>query len=870
MDSARWERIQTIFHEAAARPESERQPFLEAICGGDAELAGEVSAMLQADQSAASVLDRGLSEAAGRILGAPLDSASPREFGPYRLQRILGEGGMGIVWLAERADTGNVVAVKFLPHAGLSPARRERFGREIRTLGKLKHPYIARLYDAGTLSDGTPWFVMEYVDGLPLLEYCRREEQPIEERLRLFRKVCEAVQYAHGQAILHRDLKPSNILVERDGAPRLLDFGVARELQATDENPELTRPGLRFLSPDYAAPEWIRDGTVGLYTDVYSLGVILYEMLAGSRPADREHPEKPSVAMRNSGRGKAASGDLDLLCLEALHHDPQGRYSSVEALIRDLDHYLEKEPLEARPESVRYRAGKFIARNRPAIFASGLVAVLVIGLIAFFTLRLAKARNAALAEAARTQRVERFMENLFEGGDKDAGPADDLRVVTLVDRGLQEAQGLDADPAAQAELYETLGTIYRKLGKFDRADSVLQAALERRRLLAHVDETAIAGSLLELGVLRADQARLPEAEDLIRQALAIDLRRLPPGHPAIARATVALGKVLGERGQYEQAIEALGQAQRIEAAQGGASGELAETLESLADANFYLGHYAASDSLNRQALEILERLRGPRHPSLADVLVNLGNVRIQLGHYPEAEAYFRRALAINESWYGKDHPLTARTENYVAQALNWQSRYDDSRSLLQHSLAATERAYGKSHPRVALVLSNLGFVAVELGTLKEAEEYFTRMAEIYRSSYGNQHQYTALALANLASVYMKEEQYSRAEEVFREVIRIYALALPAGHLNTAIAEIKLGRALIGQKRFREAEEHTLAGHEILNRQANPSNDYLQGARADLGKIYDALGEADKAAKFRAEVAANQPGKPATSPSRSGR
>ncbi len=242
--------------------------------------------MLAADGHGTSLLDRGLHDVAYRMVGASFQAVALQEVGPYRLKQVLGEGGMGVVWLAEREDTATLVAIKFLPHAGLSPARRERFAREIKTLGKLKYPLIARLYDAGTLADGTPWFVMEYVEGLPFTVYCRERKLGIEQRLRLFRLVCEAVQYAHGQEIIHRDLKPSNILVEKDGNPRLLDFGIARELHSLSEPTDQTRAGLRFMSPDYAAPEWIRDGSVGFYTDVYSLGVILYEMLTGGSPSN--------------------------------------------------------------------------------------------------------------------------------------------------------------------------------------------------------------------------------------------------------------------------------------------------------------------------------------------------------------------------------------------------------------------------------------------------------------------------------------------------------------------------------------------------------------------------------------------------------
>lgn len=855
MDSSQWERIQTIFHDVVARPQPEQRAYLEIACGGDAAVMDAVLAMLEADRRSASLLDRGLPEIAYRMVGAPVEPE--REFGPYRLQRILGEGGMGVVWLAEREDTGALVAIKFLPHAGLSPERLERFAREIRTLARLRHPYIARLYDAGTLAGGTPWFVMEYVDGVPFADHCRGQDNSVEPRLLLFRRVCEAVQYAHSQAVIHRDLKPSNILVDKDGTPRLLDFGIAREVDDAVAPTDRTRPGLRFLSPDYAAPEWVRDGTVAANIDVYSLGVILYEVLAGRLPAPAGNPEKPSVVARHADLSRAAWKDLDILCLKALHAEPQERYQSVEALLRDIDHYLRSEPLDARPYILRYRIGKFVKRNRRPVLTTAVVSLLVVGLVVFFTLRLAKARNAALAEAARTQRVERFMENLFQGGDKDAGPAEDLRVVTLLDRGLQEAQDLNGDPAVQAELYETLGTIYRKLGKFDRADSVLQAALQQWRSLGDSAPAGIAGGLVALALLRADQAQFAEAERLIRQALATYARHLPPGDPSIAKATSALGGVLEERGQYASAIEVLNRARVLQSTKGGPNADLADTLELLADAHFYLGHYPESESLNRQVLGMLEQLHGPRHPSLSEVVLDLGHIRIQLGNYPEAERDYRRALAINEAWYGKDHPQTARAEGYLSQALSWQGRYEESRSLLQHAKTATERAYGITHPRVALILNNLGMVALQLNRLDEAAADFTRMADIYRAAYGD-HQFTAQALVNLASVYQRKEQYTRAEELYRNALQIYAHVLPPGHLNTAVAEIKLGRALVSQKRFREAEGHTLAGYDVLTKQANPSIDYLQGARADLTRIYNALAQPDKAARFQQELTANQP------------
>jgi serine/threonine protein kinase len=367
VDEIRWERLQSLFHQAVELPNAERSRFLEDACQGDPALETELMGMLQADGKGpiSSMLEDGLPGIASQFIALPGESIPVREIGPYRLIRILGEGGMGAVWLAQRHDTDALVAIKFLPNANLSPSRRERFAREIKTLAKLKHRYIGRLYDAGALDDGTPWFVMEYVEGERLTDYVRDRSHTVEEILELFREVCEAVQYAHSQEIIHRDLKPSNIMVEQDGTPRLLDFGIARELQGLDDPSERTRPGLRFLSPDYAAPEWVREGAVGFFTDVYSLGVILYELLTGRLPLDRAKrtsegdwspiegsPERPSTfGSDRLNLSKSQWSDLDVLCLKALRADPNERYQSVEALLRDLNHYLRKEPLEARPDS---------------------------------------------------------------------------------------------------------------------------------------------------------------------------------------------------------------------------------------------------------------------------------------------------------------------------------------------------------------------------------------------------------------------------------------------------------------------------------------------------------------------------------------
>jgi serine/threonine protein kinase/Flp pilus assembly protein TadD len=890
MDSTRWERIQSLFHDVADLPEPEQRPFLKAACGDDEGLAAEVLALVEEDARGASLLDRDLAQVAHDVLdGAAPPSLPFKQFGPYRIKEALGEGGMGVVYLAERTDLGSLVAIKILRDAWLSPARRERFASEQRTLAQLNHPSIARIYDADTLDDGTPWFVMEYVEGVPLTEYCSQHASSIEERLQLFRAVCEAVQYAHQHAVIHRDLKPSNILVKADGTVRLLDFGIAKQLENL-ESPagqpgrgltgnDKTMTGLRLMTPAYAAPEQVRGDRVGIHTDVYSLGVILYELLAGGLPFDLskltpgeaeaiivgKDPEKPSAAAHRIAElagtdpnipsaSKAAWADLDVLCLTAMHKDVERRYRSVEALIRDVDHYLKGEPLEARPDTARYRLGKFVRRIRRAVSAAALVFAVVVGLVVFFTVRLAKARNAALEEAARTQRIQRFMMNLFQGGDESVGPGDSMRVVTLLDRGVQEAQSFNGDPKVQAELYQTLGTIYDQLGKFDQADSLLHSAVERRKSLFGQDSTEVAESLVALGQMRSDQAQYDEAEQLTRQGLEMTKRHLPPTHPRVGRAMYALGEVLVNEGKYDQGIQVLDQAVRIQSAPGGVAADLAESLTELANAQFYAGHLDISNSLNLRVVAMDRQLYGDRHPNVAEDLINLGAIQTEWGHYAETERYYRQALDIIQNFYGKDHPETASVMTILGRSLNAQGRFDEAADVLRDALGIQERVYGKVHPRVASALGELGKVAMQQGKLDEAEADFKRQADIYREVYKGKHFYIGSALANLGGVYMERKQYTRAEQAFRETLQIYAQTLPADHLNVAIARIKLGRALIPQHRYADAEVESLAGYGILMKQSSPPGNWLGNVRKDLVEEYGAMHQPEKAAKFQAELA----------------
>lgn len=823
-----------------------------------------------------SLLHRDLFELAGQVLDEYPDATAFEDFGPYQIQATpLGRGGMGEVFLAKDQTSGRSVAIKFLQNVWLAPGLKERFAREIRMLARLEHPFIARLYDAGIHPSGTPYFAMEYVEGKPLDEYCRERRCSLDERLRLFRSVCEGVRYAHSLLIVHLDLKPSNILVKPDGTPKLLDFGIARQIEDPDLPANPTRLETGFTTA-FAAPEQFQSGPVGVYTDVYALGAILFQLLTGRLPHDvekctpaqaelivtrDEQPEKPSSAVKaRGGEGestnlpkisKAAWSDLDVLCLKALKRDVPRRYHSVVEMVQDIDHFFRGEPLKARPDAPGYRAAKFFRRHRRSIGVSAAILTLFAGLTALYGIRLAKARDAALTEAARTRRIQRFMLRMF-GSDYDSAPPADLRVVTMLDRGVREAQILKKEPAVQSALYQTLGDIYQQLGDLDRADGLLTAGLETSKATFGADSPEVANSLIALSMLRVNQAKFAEAEKFAREAVAIDERRLPSARLEEARALTGLGAVLQHRGALPEAKNVLERAVRIQTAGDAEKSDVVEALTYLANTQHSLGDNLAARPLAQRVLALDRQIYGDRHPAIAEDLSNLEGILDDLGEYPEAERHGREALGIVTTWYGRDHTESALMSVGLARTLIYERNYHEAIALLSQALATEEHTVGKAHPYVGITLNWRGTAALRSGQLERARDDFQRMSEVFVAVYGPQSSQAAIALSRAGELKLAEQRYPEAEQIFRQCAERLSRTLSPGDVRTGVVRVELGDALLHEQRYAEAETQLRAGYSIVTNPSSASLESAALARRDLASVYQALRLPDKAAEFQGE------------------
>jgi serine/threonine protein kinase/tetratricopeptide (TPR) repeat protein len=775
VDPDRWRALSPYLDEALDLADDARAVWLGALSTRDAALAADLQSLLDEHEAArqSGFLERGLPR---DLQPAPLALLAGQTVGSYRLLSVIGQGGMGSVWLAERSDGRfeGRAAVKLLNIALLGRAVEGRFRREGTILARVTHPHIAHLIDAGVTASGQPYLVLELVEGQHIDRYCAAHRLDVEARLRLFLDVLGAVAHAHANLIVHRDIKPPNVLVTADGQVKLLDFGIAKLIAdeaavdgaAAPGTSALTREAGAALTPEFAAPEQLTGGQVTTATDVYGLGVLLYVLLTGQHPAG-EALRSPAALMRAvvedeprpmsdaAGRmgspdalarhadqcgttpsrlRRALRGDLDTIVSTALKKAPAERYASVTALADDLRRYLRGEPIGARPDTLCYRAGKFVGRHARGIAATAAAVVLLAGVIGFYTTRLATERDRAQREAARASKVSEALTGLLAGADPIANPAtrEGLTVRGLLDAGSDRVQKeLAGQPEAQADILAVLGRLYRQFGQYDKAQRLLE------------------------------------------QAIASGEQAFGPEHLRLAQALNELGAVLTERGEYA----------------------------------------AAERSLQR-ALDMRRDLLGPEHADVAVTMVELARFYQDRGLNAQAEPLEREALAIRQRTLGADHRETAVSLNDMGAVLRLKGDLDGAEALLQQALDLNRRTRGETHANTGTTLHDLGLIAEGRGDHAAAESRFLEALAIHRKALGERHPNVASGLNNLAHVWVAQRRYNEAATALQAALGIARSALGEEHPLTAIYTLNLAAVQLARKRPELAEPLLIEGLRI--------------------------------------------------------
>ncbi len=831
-----FDRLADLLDELMAMGEAERAQRMDRIAAESPALHAELQSLLGFAAPAQSWFD-GIEAQLQPARAAELGWhwAEGKLLGNYRLLRRLGSGGMGSVFLAERADGRfeRKVAVKLLNWDGDDPAQRLRFESEQRLLGALDHPGIARLLDAGIAPEGQPYLVMEYVDGERLDAWVVRTRPELRRRLQLAIALCDAVHHAHRHLIVHGDLKPANVLVTAEGEPRLLDFGIGQRLQS-DADRGVGLPAA--LTPAYAAPEQFLGGPVGTATDVYALGVMLFELAAGTRPdPDWLHRDETRRRLpRLADAVPALSGDLDAVVAKAMQFEAGARHVGAAQLADDLRRYLAQQPVSAHPDTAAYRARLWVRRHPWAIAAS--VLALAAG-AAFLVHGNAQSRRIQ-AERDRAERVVELLVDVFTASDPAQSSGRVVSARELLDRGVPRVRSqLAGDARAQADLLSALARTYMGLGEYVSAGALLDEALDfepaanpshrRARLLMYRgDLDRLTGKLepaeaslrealrlmqaqpeisggdlalaqSKLGRTLVLRGRLDEARSLLDAALVdtrmragADARLLSERLNDRASVDFAAGRFDGARETLAEVVT-LRRGLLADAERTSGSTDLATALNNLALAHMQLGDASAAQALFDEALAMRRALLPPQHPELAQTLSNLGLLHQSQGNLEAAERELREAMQIRRQAFANPaHPLVAQAENNLAMLLHSRSAWDEAEALLRGSLDALEQAFGAAHPLIATAETNLGNLLLDRGSPEQALPHFDRAVQLRAHLLPEAHPHRAYSLLGQGLARLDLGQWDSAGEPIETGHRLRQ-NLPAADPLRAEAELAL-------------------------------------------------------------------------------
>ena len=840
MDSALWDQINTLLADALDQPEDARDAYVQEHATDERVLA-EARELLAAHAAA---------EADDALASPFTDAPVPETIGPWRPTMRLGAGGMGVVYAAERIDASfrQRAALK-LVRPGFGPDFRDRFLRERRLLASLDHPGIARLLDGGLTEDGLPYLAMELVEGEAITTYARTNELTIRDRLGLFLQACEAIAHAHRHLVVHRDLKPAHILVgaSEQGAQRvkLLDFGIAKLLDANEED-ALTRTTGGPMTPQYAAPEQITGGPVTTATDVYSLGVVLYELLTGQRPYDlaglsaseAEHvvtgvtPTRPSATTETVTDTRHLRGDLDTMVMKALAKEPERRYASAEAFADDLQRYLDGLPVRARPDTWRYRAAKFTRRHRVAIAAGSVALAAIVGGAGAALWQ----ANEARAEAAQSDALNTFLLGMLRAADPTEDGRD-VRVASLLDRAAEDADSIFADqPDIEGAVRHTLGVTYRELGLYDEAHDQLQLALRlRTRALGggHRDVVETQNDLAWLYTLQDD---LDTADSLLSAALPAVQALREQDFALSASVLSTLGYIRYRTGDLAGSAEAHLNAVRVH--EGATNTDPVELAAALGNVAIVLADQGKLDEAAAQMERQVEVYRGALEPGntrIGRALTNLSSVYYDAARLDEALAASTEAVELFRNATGEDNSEYGWALGGMGSVLTDLERYDDAVAAFTESLQVYEQTLGPEHTRTSSARIRLGRALSEQGRHVAAEPHLRQALATLRETVPDDHPVLGNALDGLGRLLIDTDRSREAVPMMREALAIREQGLPEGHLDRARSQINLGHALLNAGAASDATPLIQTGARALRAQLGEQDPEFRRAQALLNR-----------------------------------
>jgi eukaryotic-like serine/threonine-protein kinase len=833
-------------------------------------------------------------------MDSPSDAHGQR-IGPWRIVRLLGSGGMGVVYLAERADDSfrQQVAIKLVRNRLIDPETEERLVGERRILASLNHPNIARLFDGGTTSDGTPYLVMEYIDGVPIDHYCDSRRLTITERLQLFRAICSAVHYAHQNLVVHRDIKSTNILVTRDGTPKLLDFGIAKLLDDSGAaTRDLTREGILMMTPENAAPEQVLERTITTATDTYALGILLYQLLCGHPPyrlsgnrqdvSDsicRGQPRLPSEMVRVSWRepetrgrqfgnltpeiisryrgtttdklSRRLRGDLDNIVMTALRKEPERRYRSVSEFAEDLRLHEASLPVVARPDTWSYRSGKFLRRH---VAGAAMSAVLVCLLVAF-AIALGVQNRRIAEERDTAMEVSRFLERIFTASDPGNARGLEVTAKEILARGADRISvELRARPAIQATLMQTIGRVYLNLGQYEPAIAMFEESLRIGLAAFGERHPQVAAVRSELGLALTRTADYRRARELLEAALAQNRREEGERGPAVAKNLYNLSELAQATGDLERALSLATESLSIFEGYGERfPREIAEGKSGLARILRARNELAAAEELYREAIAVTRHHYGPDHPNIAYYLQNLAVVLRARGDLDAAQAMFEESIAVTRRVLGEKHDLVAGSLVMLGALLHDKGRLDAAEAAFTDSLALHRDARGPDHPFVAYDMTSMAMLKAEQGKHREAESLLRQAIAIFEASVGPDHQYVASALTELGVVLADSGAPGDALPLLERAEVIRASDYGPDDPLMAATTAAYGHVLARLGRYEEAERAMLASVPLLVEARGRPDRRARRALDWTADLYESWSRPDDASRYREQLAAARAG-----------